>query len=39
MKITRMDQALTLLIALAVYGWLGSMLINLKVDLISLALR
>ena len=38
MKITRMDQALTLLIALAVYGWLGSMLINLRFDVINIAL-
>ncbi len=37
MKITRMDQALTLLIVLAVYGWLGSMLI-LRFDVINIAL-
>jgi hypothetical protein len=36
MKITAMDQALTLLIALAVYGWLGSLMFNLKFEVISI---
>ncbi len=37
MKITKMDQALTLLMVLAVYGWLGSLLIS-KVKVISIVL-